>query len=77
MIDHARYTSEHCRSGTVLVAGPVFAPEGSFGVAVLAVPDEAAARAFADNDPSVLAKMNTYEIYPMRVLDPNVAQPAS
>jgi len=47
--------------------GPVIAPEGAFGVAILEVADEGEARHFGENDPSVRAGMNRFEIYPMRV----------
>lgn len=45
------------------------APGGAFGVGILEVTDEAEARQFGQNDPSVRAAMNRFEIYPMRVAD--------
>jgi len=43
------------------------APSGAFGVAILEVADEAEARQFGENDPSVRAGMNRFEFYPMHV----------
>jgi hypothetical protein len=35
---------------------------------ILEVDDEGAARRFGENDPSVLAGLNRFEIHPMRVV---------
>jgi uncharacterized protein len=43
----------------------VMAAEGSFGMAVLDVADEAEARTLMENDPTVKGKLNRYEISPM------------
>jgi uncharacterized protein len=67
MNEHSRYFDQHFARGTVLVYGPVMAPDGAFGMAVLEVENEAEARTFGDEDPSVKAGMNRFEIYPMRV----------
>ena len=69
MEEHARYTREAQAAGDVLIAGPVLATEGVYGIAVLAMADEAAAGAFCRNDPSVRAGLNTFELYPMHVLE--------
>jgi uncharacterized protein YciI len=69
MEEHAHYTRAAQAAGEVLIAGPVLAHDGVFGMAVLAMSGEPAARAFAENDPSVRAGLNTFAIYPMRVLD--------
>jgi uncharacterized protein len=44
MQQHVEYTRTHFEAGKVLVYGPVMAAEGSFGMAVLDVADEAEAR---------------------------------
>ena len=67
MKEHARYFQQHFTDGTVLVFGPVMVPGGAFGLAVLEVEDEAEARQFGENDPSVLAGFNRFEIYPMQL----------
>ena len=43
------------------------AKEGAFGMAVLEVGDEGEARRFFENDPSVRAGLNRFEIHPMQV----------
>jgi uncharacterized protein YciI len=67
MQEHAQYFLQHFTAGTVLAYGPVLAPGAAFGFAVLEVADESAARAFGENDPSVKASLNRFEIYPMRL----------
>jgi uncharacterized protein YciI len=67
MQEHARHTREHFDAGRVLVYGPVLAPDATFGMAVLEVADEADARKIMDDDPSVRAGLNRYEVHPMRV----------
>jgi len=67
MDKHGAYFQQQFDAGKVLLYGPMMAPEGTFGVGILEVADEAEARQFAENDPSVRAGMNRFEIYPMRV----------
>ena len=65
MQQHVQYTRAYFEAGKVLVYGPVMAAEGSFGMAVLDVADEAEARILIENDPTVKGKLNKYEISPM------------
>lgn len=67
MAEHATYARQHFDAGKLLVYGPVMAPDGAFGVGILEVADEAEARQFGDNDPSVRAGLNRFEFYPMHV----------
>jgi uncharacterized protein len=67
MDEHSTYFQREFEAGKLLLYGPVMAPGGAFGVAILEVGDEAEARQFAENDPSVLGGLNRWEIYPMRV----------
>ncbi len=67
MEEHGAYCKQQFDAGKLLAYGPVMAPDGAFGVAILEVADEAEARQFGENDPSVRAGMNRFEIYPMRV----------
>jgi len=67
MEQHGAYFQQQFDAGKVLLYGPVMAPDGTFGVAILEVADEAEARQFGENDPSVRSGMNRFEIYPMRV----------
>ena len=67
MDKHGAYCEQQFAAGKLLAYGPVLAPDGAFGVAILEVAAEAEARQFGENDPSVRAGMNRFEIYPMRV----------
>ncbi len=67
MEEHGAYCKQAFDAGKLLLYGPVMAPDGAFGVGVLEVADEAEARHFGENDPSVRAGMNRFEFYPMRV----------
>jgi uncharacterized protein len=67
MREHARYTRESFDAGKILIYGPVMAPGGAFGMAVFEVADEAEVRQVLENDPTVLAGLNSFEIYPMRL----------
>lgn len=67
MAQHAAYCQQQFEAGKLLVYGPVMAPGGAFGMGILEVADEAEVRRFAENDPSVIAGLNRFEFYPMRV----------
>ena len=43
------------------------ANDGTFGVAILEVDDEAEALQFGESDPSVRAGLNTFEVHPMQI----------
>ena len=43
------------------------ANDGAFGVAILEMDDEAEARRLGESDPSVRARLNRFELYPMQV----------
>lgn len=67
MKEHGRYFQEHFTAGRVLLYGPVMANDGTFGVAILEVDDEAEALQFGESDPSVRAGLNTFEVHPMQI----------
>ncbi len=67
MAKHSDYCQRQFDAGKLLVYGPVMSPEGAFGMGILEVTDEAEARQFGGNDPSVLGGLNRFELYPMRV----------
>jgi uncharacterized protein len=67
MDDHGTYCERQFAAGKLLAYGPVMAPGGAFGCAILEVAGETEARQFGENDPSVRAGMNRFEIYPMHV----------
>jgi uncharacterized protein YciI len=68
MEEHSEYFRQQFESGRVLLYGPVMAMKGAFGMAILEVADEAEARRFGEDDPSVRAGLNRFEIHPMRVV---------
>jgi uncharacterized protein YciI len=65
---HAEYLRTLLQNGSGVAFGPVFDPNGIFGMGIVEAEDEAAARAVTDKDPAVLAGVGRYEIYPMRLL---------
>lgn len=67
MQQHVIHIRPHFESGAVLAYGPVLAPEGAFGMAILNVPDLSAAQKILETDPSVVAGLNRFEIYPMHL----------
>jgi uncharacterized protein YciI len=67
MQEHGRYTRESFDAGKILLYGPVMAPQGAFGMAVFEVTNEEEVRQILENDPTVRAGMNKFEIHPMRV----------
>jgi uncharacterized protein YciI len=67
MDKHSDYFQQQFDAGKLLLYGPVMAPEGAFGVAILEVADENEARQFGEGDPSVRAGMNRFAICPMHV----------
>ncbi|HXY25847.1 MAG TPA: YciI family protein [Candidatus Acidoferrum sp.] len=67
MDEHSVYFQQHLEAGKLLLYGPVMGPDGAFGLGILEVANEAEARLFGENDPSVRAGLNQWEIYPMRV----------
>ncbi|HXY50910.1 MAG TPA: YciI family protein [Terriglobales bacterium] len=67
MDKHGAYFQQEFDAGKLLLYGPVMAPQGAFGLGILEVVDEAEARRFGENDPSVHAGLNRFELYPMQV----------
>jgi uncharacterized protein len=67
MRQHITYMGEFFEAGTVLAYGPVQDPEGWFGIALLEVLHHDEAVQFAENDPTVLAGLNSYSIAPMHI----------
>jgi uncharacterized protein YciI len=68
MQQHSEYWKQHFAAGRILAYGPVLVPGATFGLGILEVGDQAEARRFGDNDPSVLGGLNRYEIHPMRLV---------
>jgi uncharacterized protein len=63
MSEHMAYWQRLLRDGRVVVYGPVADPEGVWGLGVLRAADRAEALAIGENDPSVAAGVNTFEVF--------------
>lgn len=68
MNEHSTYFQLQFDAGKLLLYGPVMAPDRAFGVGIFEVADEAEARQFGENDPSVRVGLNSWELYPMHVV---------
>jgi uncharacterized protein YciI len=62
---HYEYLREAASQGTVLLAGPCL--DETFGVVIFNAENEAAAREFMLNDPSVKSNVMMAELHPMRI----------
>jgi uncharacterized protein YciI len=62
MTQHASYWQELLSAGKAVVYGPVADPEGVWGLGVLRAGGRDEALQIGDNDPSVVAGVNTFEV---------------
>jgi uncharacterized protein YciI len=62
---HFEYLKKGVADGSVLLAGPCL--DDTFGLVILHAADEAAARAFMFNDPSVAGNVMAAELHPLRI----------
>ena len=63
---HFGYWAGLIGQGEAIAYGPVMDPAGTYGIAVIEVPDEAAARRIADDDPAVRSDAGfVFEMHPM------------
>ena len=76
MQEHARYTHDGFAEGKILLYGPVMAGAGAFGMAVFETKDESEVRHFLENNPTVRAGMNTFEVSPIRLAEAREFDPA-
>jgi len=67
MMEHVKFTHEQFAAGRVLIFGPVIDPHGPFGMGVFEAESEAEVRAIMEEDPTVKAGLNRFELYPMRI----------
>jgi uncharacterized protein YciI len=65
MGQHTMYTRQHFAEGKILIYGPVMDAGWPFGMAVFQAANEAEVRQILENDPTVLAGLNKFEISPM------------
>jgi uncharacterized protein YciI len=63
MTAHQEYWQRLLHDGRVVVYGPVADPEGIWGMGVLRAAGQAEVLAIGNNDPSVLADVNTFEVF--------------
>ena len=63
MAEHMTYWQDLLRDGRVVVYGPVADPEGVWGMGVVRADDLAQVLAIGERDPSVLAGVNTFEVF--------------
>ena len=66
MGEHAAYWTTHMNKGMVHIFGPVFHPNGVYGLGIVSVEYEAQLKTFIDNDPAL--KINKVEYYPMMAM---------
>ena len=64
---HAAYLTELTEKGIGFAFGPVFDPDGVWGMGIVEAADEAEARFLIHNDPAVVAGVGRYEVFPMRL----------
>lgn len=63
MSDHMDYWRGLLDDGRVVVYGPVADPEGVWGMGVVRAADQSEVVAIGESDPSVLAGVNTFEVF--------------
>ena len=71
MQHHVGYWLDLLNRRVALAFGPVLDPEEPWGLGLLEVRDEQAARAIGDNDPAVTSGICTYEVVPMQLVRPD------
>ena len=65
---HRVYWDGLTAARTAILFGPVLDPSGAWGLAVVEVADESAARGIVDADPVIQAKIGfSYAVFPMRI----------
>jgi uncharacterized protein YciI len=63
MAEHMAYWQQLIDDGRVVVYGPVADPEGVWGMGVLRAAERAEALTIGERDPSVLAGVNTFDVF--------------
>jgi uncharacterized protein YciI len=63
MAGHTEFWQQLLADGKVVVYGPVADPEGVWGMGVLRAADRAEVLAIGERDPSVVAGVNTFEVF--------------
>ena len=68
MQQHVAYLTDLMNKGIVKAFGPVFDPNGTFGMGIIEAESEEQVKEITINDPA--SSINRYEIYPMRAVLP-------
>ena len=67
---HVAYWQDLLNRDVALAFGPVLHPEDPWGLGLLDLEDEQAARAIGASDPAVQSGICTYEVVPMQLVRP-------
>jgi uncharacterized protein YciI len=67
---HVAYWQDLLNRDVALAFGPVLDPEDPWGLGLLDLEDEQAARAIGASDPAVASGTCTYEVVPMQLVRP-------
>jgi uncharacterized protein YciI len=67
---HVAYWQDLLNRDVALAFGPVLHPREPWGLGLLDIDDEQAARAIGDEDPAVASGTCTYEVVPMQLIRP-------
>ena len=70
MKQHVEYWTEKTEQGFLIVFGPVFDPNGGYGIGIAEVDNEDQLRGFVSEDPAVKSGLMKTEYYPMRAVLP-------
>jgi len=66
MQEHSAFWQEKADAGIAIVVGPVFDPDGAWGMGLVEVGDESAARALYEADPIIRAGLGfSYDVLPV------------
>jgi uncharacterized protein YciI len=68
---HVAYWQDLLNRGVALAFGPVLDPEDPWGLGLLDLEDEQAARPIGDEDPAVESGTCTYKLVPMELVRPD------
>lgn len=71
MQSHVGYWHDLLRRDVALAFGPVLDPEEPWGLGLLNLDEEQAARAIGESDPAVRSGVCTYEVVPMQLERPD------
>jgi hypothetical protein len=71
MQSHVGYWQDLLRRDVALAFGPVLDPEEPWGLGLLNLDEEQAARAIGESDPAVQSGVCTYEVVPMQLERPD------